>query len=396
MSPSCRDRIGFQFRDSVSADWFERRRTGDRSTEVPTGKVFQGNSCVGVIREPSSNAPGKCAQRLSRFQMWFDLAGGENQSNRTNRAKTPILQGEICPRKLNLEELRWVFAPVAVSSFEGAPWPYVARLLDGQNRRHSWYLLRIPRAYPATNSTGIPKSRGSASQGGSWRPALRRGAQGKVRRPSVAKRSRASLSVLTVLLAVCPSSARNTLESAKLKSRGLVASRESWLMASNEFQRLLLQNAAFTPPCHIVSAITKNTRTLPIPNVPRSIAEELWHIIFWQDHFLRCARREHLAYPQHAKLGWRRLDSLSNSHGRNSLCGLSPVWRRPPTSPDRRGWQNVIPRWKNQALVLALWLYWNSLWIWLCITPIILDESFNCAKSQDARRHGWRRYLVRS
>jgi len=90
-------------------------------------------------------------------------------------------------------------------------------------------------------------------------------------------------------------------------------------MASNEFQRLLLQNAAFTPPCRIVSAIPKNTRTLRIPNVPHSIVEELWHIVFWQDHFLRCARREHLAYPQHAKLGWRRLNSFSNSQWQELL-----------------------------------------------------------------------------
>lgn len=85
------------------------------------------------------------------------------------------------------------------------------------------------------------------------------------------------------------------------------------MKATNEFQRLLLQNAAFTPPCHIVSAIPENARTLRIPNVPHSIAEELWHIVFWQDHFLRCARREDLAYPQHAKLGWRQLDSFSDS-----------------------------------------------------------------------------------
>lgn len=84
-------------------------------------------------------------------------------------------------------------------------------------------------------------------------------------------------------------------------------------MAKNEFQRLLLQNAAFTPPCHIVAAIPEYARTLRIPNVPHSIAEELWHIAFWQDHFLRCARRENFVYPQHASLGWRSLDSLSDS-----------------------------------------------------------------------------------
>jgi hypothetical protein len=69
-------------------------------------------------------------------------------------------------------------------------------------------------------------------------------------------------------------------------------------MATNEFQRLLLQNAAFAPPCDIVSAIPEKTRTLRIPNAPHSIAEELWHIVFWQDHFLRCARREGLIYPR--------------------------------------------------------------------------------------------------
>jgi hypothetical protein len=44
-------------------------------------------------------------------------------------------------------------------------------------------------------------------------------------------------------------------------------------MAINELQRLLLQNAAFTPPSHIVSAVPENARTLRIQNVPHSIAE---------------------------------------------------------------------------------------------------------------------------
>jgi uncharacterized damage-inducible protein DinB len=84
-------------------------------------------------------------------------------------------------------------------------------------------------------------------------------------------------------------------------------------MATNEIQRLLLQNAAFTPPFRIVSAIPEKIRTLRVPSVPHSIAEELWHVVFWQDHFLRWARREDLAYPHHAELGWRRLDCLSDS-----------------------------------------------------------------------------------
>jgi hypothetical protein len=34
--------------------------------------------------------------------------------------------------------------------------------------------------------------------------------------------------------------------------------------------------------------------------------------VFWPNHFPRCARREDLAYPT-ARLGWRRLDSFSDS-----------------------------------------------------------------------------------
>jgi len=84
-------------------------------------------------------------------------------------------------------------------------------------------------------------------------------------------------------------------------------------MASNELQRLLLENAAHTPPFRVVAGIPENVRTLRIANVPHSIAEELWHIVYWQDLFLRWARREDLAYPSHAALGWRRLDCFSSS-----------------------------------------------------------------------------------
>jgi uncharacterized damage-inducible protein DinB len=84
-------------------------------------------------------------------------------------------------------------------------------------------------------------------------------------------------------------------------------------MASSELQRLLLQNAAFTPPLQIVASIPEVARTRRVANVAHSIAEELWHIVYWQDHFLRCARREPFAYPQHAGLGWQQIDSLSET-----------------------------------------------------------------------------------
>src|ERR1700687_2691257 len=96
-------------------------------------------------------------------------------------------------------------------------------------------------------------------------------------------------------------------------------------MATNEIQRLLLQNAAFTPPLRIVSAIPEKIRTLRVPSVPHSIAEELWHVVFWQDRFLQWARREDLAYPQHAELGWQQIDSLSDSQCGNSSRHLNAV-----------------------------------------------------------------------
>jgi len=79
------------------------------------------------------------------------------------------------------------------------------------------------------------------------------------------------------------------------------------MMATNEFQRLLLQNAAFTPPFRNRLSHSGECTHAAHPNVPHSIAEELWHIVFWQDHFLRCARQEDLAYPQHAQQGWPEL-----------------------------------------------------------------------------------------
>jgi hypothetical protein len=87
-------------------------------------------------------------------------------------------------------------------------------------------------------------------------------------------------------------------------------------MATNEIQRLLLQNAAFTPPLRIVSAIPEKIRTLRVPSVPHSIA------VFWQDRFLQWARREDLAYPQHAELGWQQIDSLSDSQWRELVAAF--------------------------------------------------------------------------
>src|SRR5450755_1089253 len=47
--------------------------------------------------------------------------------------KTSILQENDARESLVWETLRWIFAPVAVSSFEGAPWP-VGSVAGAQKR----------------------------------------------------------------------------------------------------------------------------------------------------------------------------------------------------------------------------------------------------------------------
>jgi uncharacterized damage-inducible protein DinB len=100
-------------------------------------------------------------------------------------------------------------------------------------------------------------------------------------------------------------------------------------MRLNELQRLLTQNAAFTPPSRILAALPPETRTARPPGVTHSIAEELWHVVFWQNLFLRWAQRELVAYPEHAAEGWRRLETVEAADWREMVArfeaGLAEV-----------------------------------------------------------------------
>ena len=122
-------------------------------------------------------------------------------------------------------------------------------------------------------------------------------------------------------------------------------------MATNEIQRLLVQNAAFTPPLRIVSAIPEKIRTLRVPRVPHSIAEELWHVVFWQDRFLQWARREDLAYPQHAQRGWQRLDSLSDSQWQELVAAFETGLTEAAAITGQTRLAERYSTWNNQARV---------------------------------------------
>ncbi len=81
----------------------------------------------------------------------------------------------------------------------------------------------------------------------------------------------------------------------------------------NELQRLIKSNAAFTPPIRILDGIPRHARTARPAGAPHSIAEELWHLAFWLDLFLRWVRCESLPYPDSAQSGWLTLNSLPDA-----------------------------------------------------------------------------------
>ena len=70
----------------------------------------------------------------------------------------------------------------------------------------------------------------------------------------------------------------------------------------NEFQRVIASNGAFAPPHRILEAIPEALRTQRPPRTPHSIVEELWHIVYWMDHFLRWAHGELIPYPTWSSL----------------------------------------------------------------------------------------------
>jgi hypothetical protein len=116
-------------------------------------------------------------------------------------------------------------------------------------------------------------------------------------------------------------------------------------------QRLLLHNAAFTPPFRIVLTIPENIRTLRIPTVTHSIAEEPWHIVFWEDHVLPWARREDLAYPQHAQRGWQRLDSLSDSQWQELVAAFEAGLTEAAAITGQTRLAERYSTWNNRARV---------------------------------------------
>ena len=80
----------------------------------------------------------------------------------------------------------------------------------------------------------------------------------------------------------------------------------------SELERLLQGEGAHAPASRIVSDLPERIRNERPAGTPHSIAEELWHIVFWQDHCLQWADCVTLDYPARSELSWTHFDRITN------------------------------------------------------------------------------------
>lgn len=72
----------------------------------------------------------------------------------------------------------------------------------------------------------------------------------------------------------------------------------------NELQQVLIGDSAHTPPAEILDGLTPQAAHRAIPGAPRTIYEELWHIVFWQQITLNWIRGIETPYPVRASDGF--------------------------------------------------------------------------------------------
>ncbi|MDQ2924817.1 MAG: DinB family protein [Acidobacteriota bacterium] len=65
----------------------------------------------------------------------------------------------------------------------------------------------------------------------------------------------------------------------------------------NELEQALIGDSYAAPPAHIIEGLSDGLAHRPVPGVPRSIYDELWHICFWQQMSLDWMRGLAEPYP---------------------------------------------------------------------------------------------------
>jgi uncharacterized damage-inducible protein DinB len=72
----------------------------------------------------------------------------------------------------------------------------------------------------------------------------------------------------------------------------------------NELEQVLIGDSAHTAPAVILEGLDSEAAHKAITGAPRTIYEELWHIVFWQQITLDWVRSIETAYPVHASDGF--------------------------------------------------------------------------------------------
>jgi uncharacterized damage-inducible protein DinB len=72
----------------------------------------------------------------------------------------------------------------------------------------------------------------------------------------------------------------------------------------NELEQVLMGDSAAAPPAYILEGLSNKAAHGTIAGAPRTIYEELWHIVYWQQMTLDWIAEIVTPYPVHASEGF--------------------------------------------------------------------------------------------
>jgi uncharacterized damage-inducible protein DinB len=95
-----------------------------------------------------------------------------------------------------------------------------------------------------------------------------------------------------------------------------------------ELEQAILGDSAAAPATHILEGLTDDLLHRKLPNVPHTIYEELWHLVFWQQITLDWISDVETPYPTKASDGFpsnttETFDQLRNRFFRNGELACS-------------------------------------------------------------------------
>jgi uncharacterized damage-inducible protein DinB len=74
------------------------------------------------------------------------------------------------------------------------------------------------------------------------------------------------------------------------------------MIQTNELEQALTGDSYAAPPSHIIEGLSVELAHQTIPNAPRTIYAELWHIAFWQQMSLDWMRGLETPYPANTSI----------------------------------------------------------------------------------------------